>query len=197
MYLYFIPLLGAFIGWFTNWATIRLLFRPLRPVNLGFVQLQGIFPKYQQQWAQQLGHTVATQFFSFDTIRTRLTDPAQIKAIMPVVETHLDTFLREKLPKAMPVLAMFIGDSTVNQIKGVLIAELDHLFPLLIHQYVHNLERDINIREMVETRISALSAAELETALHARLRKPLQAMLWLGAGIGFVTGLVQLALALT
>ncbi|PUZ22513.1 Protein of unknown function [Chitinophaga costaii] len=196
MYLYFIPLLGAFIGWFTNWATIRLLFRPLRPVNLGFIKLQGIFPKYQQQWAQLLGDTVATQLFSFDAIRTKLTDPEQIKAIMPVVESHLDTFLREKLPKAMPVLSMFIGDSTVSQIKGVLVEELHHLFPLLIGQYVNNLERDINIQQMVATRISTLSATELEAALHARLRKPLQALLWLGAGIGFVIGIVQLAIVL-
>lgn len=182
MLLYCIPLLGAFIGWFTNWFSIRLLFRSL--------------PKYQQQLARDLGHTVATQVFSFDAIRTKLTDPAQIKSIMPVVETHLDTFLREKLPKAMPVLAMFIGDSTVNQIKGVLVAELDNLFPILIHQYVNNLERDLNIQQLVENKINALDMSTIEAAVREKLRKPLQAMQWMGAGIGLVIGLVQLCLAL-
>ena len=33
-------LLGALIGWFTNWLAIRMLFRPLRPVRiLGFLFL--------------------------------------------------------------------------------------------------------------------------------------------------------------
>lgn len=182
MLLYCIPLLGAFIGWFTNWYSIRLLFRA--------------FPKYQQQLARELGNTVATQLFSFDAIRAKLTDPAQIKAIMPVVETHLDTFLREKLPKAMPVLAMFIGDSTVNQIKGVLVAELDNLFPILINQYVNNLERDLNIQQLVENKINALDITTVETAVREKLRKPLQQMLWMGAIIGLLIGLVQLCIAL-
>lgn len=195
MFLYFIPLLGAFIGWLTNWATIRLLFRPRKPINLGFVKLQGIFPKYQQQWAAQIGNMVATQFFSFDAIRTKLTDPAQIKAILPVVEVHLDKFLREKLPVAMPVLAMFIGDSTVGQIKKVLVDELDSLFPIIIGQYVDNIERDLNIEQIVSNKISTVSAAELENVLHTKLRKPLMAMQLLGAFIGLIIGLVQLWLA--
>jgi hypothetical protein len=97
MSLYFIPLIAAFIGWFANWLTIKLLFRS----NL-------------------------------------LKDSS--KSMLPVVETHMDIFLKEKLPEAMPVFKMFIGESTTSQVKGVFMKEVDTMLPEMINQYLGKLK---------------------------------------------------------
>lgn len=40
-----LAIIGAFIGWMTNVFAIKLLFRPLQPVNILGIKLQGLIPK--------------------------------------------------------------------------------------------------------------------------------------------------------
>jgi uncharacterized membrane protein YheB (UPF0754 family) len=182
MTLYFIPFLAALVGWLTNSITIQLLLRS--------------FAKRQQQLAGQIGKLVAAQLFSFDDIREQLVDPEKIKSIIPVVEIHMDTFLREKLPEAMPVFKMFIGDSTIQQVKQVLVTELDNMFPQIIDQYLRHTQKDLDIESIVSRKIAGLSADKLKSALSASIGKELRLAELGGAIFGFVIGLLQLWIAL-
>ena len=196
--IFFLPLIAALIGWLLNSLATTLLFRPYQPVKIGFITLQGVFPKRQAQLAAGIGTMVAGKAgpFSFAAIKRTLTAPEKIKKIIPLVETHLDAFLRERLPKAMPVLSMFIGDSIVNQIKSHLVAELDTLFPVLINQYLDNAEKDLDLEKMVTEKITAISAEELERTVHRLLPAALRQFKWLGALTGFITGLVATGISL-
>ncbi|TWF41262.1 uncharacterized protein DUF445 [Chitinophaga polysaccharea] len=193
--IFFLPLIAALIGWLLNSLATTLLFRPYQPVKIGFITLQGVFPKRQAQLAAGIGAMVAGSF-SFEDIKRKLTDPEKIKKIIPLVETHLDSFLRERLPKAMPVLSMFIGDSIVNQIKSHLVTELDTLFPVLISQYLDNAEKDLDLEKMVTEKITAISAEELERTVHRLLPAALRQFKWLGALTGFITGLIAMGISL-
>ncbi|MEV4883801.1 DUF445 family protein [Chitinophaga ginsengisegetis] len=193
--IFFLPLIAAVIGWLLNSLAVTLLFRPYKPVNIGFITLQGLFPKRQTHLANSIGALVAQQF-SFEDIKTKMTDPEKIKKIIPLVESHLDSFLRERLPKAMPVLSMFIGDSIVNQIKTHLVAELDTLFPGLIRQYLDNIEQDLNLEKMIAQKIAGISAAQLETITHNLLSRELKSFKLLGAISGLITGLICMAISL-
>ncbi len=55
MLIYLIPFISAFIGYFTNWIAIKMLFHPKNPVTVLGITFQGIFPKRQKQFAQKLG----------------------------------------------------------------------------------------------------------------------------------------------
>lgn len=193
--IFFLPLIAAFIGWLLNSLAVTLLFRPYKPVKLGFITLQGLFPKKQPQLARSIGTLVAQQF-SFDDIKSKMTDPEKIKKIIPLVEAHLDSFLRERLPKAMPVLSMFIGDSIVNQIKTHLVAELDTLFPVLISQYLDNVEQDLHLEEIISQKITSISAAQLESITHHLLSRELRSFKLLGAISGLITGFICMAISL-
>ncbi len=193
--LYLIPLLTAFTGWFVNRAALWLLFHPVKPINLGFFTLQGAFPKRQPQIAEAIGKAVA-QFISFDDIRTKLTDPEKISALKPVVEEHLDHFLRNKLPQAMPMISMFIGDSTITQIKTTLAAELDLLFPKLIGQFLDKAQADLNPAALVTSKIAGIASEKVEAGLREKMGGALAVMSLLGAGIGLIIGFIQLWIVL-
>lgn len=49
--------------------------------------------------------------------------------ILPLADTHVDDFLRNKLPKKMPVMSMLVGDKTIAQLKAVFMEELQDLLP--------------------------------------------------------------------
>ncbi len=183
MPVYIIPIVTAIAGWLAIFLAVKLLFRR-------------ILPKQQPLIASKLGQLVATQLFSFDAIRAKLSEPEKIKAIMPFVETHLDHFLREKLPKAMPVLSMFIGDSTISQIKGTLVDELNTLFPKIIDQYLQNAQQEFDMEKIVTRKVNEISVAEIEKAVQANMGKELAMLSGFGALVGLLTGLVYLGITL-
>lgn len=196
MIVYLIPFISAFIGWVTNWIAIKMLFHPRQPMNLGLFTLQGIFPKRQRQFAEKLGKLVADELLSFEDIRQKLTDPEKIKKVIPLLEDHLEHFLRKKLPDAMPVLSMFIGDSTIQQIKGVLLTELDSLFPMMIEQYLQSVKDDLDLEHIVREKVAAFSSDKLEQVLISIMSKEFRFVEIIGGVVGFIIGLIQLLITL-
>ncbi|MFN4008226.1 MAG: DUF445 domain-containing protein [Chitinophagaceae bacterium] len=191
-----LPLISAFIGWFTNWIAIKMLFHPKHPINfLGFT-IQGIFPKRQQQFAQKLGKVVSQELLSFDDIAQKVSNPANIDKILPVVDEHIDHFLRVKLADAMPVISMFIGDKTIAQMKGILMEELKTLFPTLMNNYMSNLQHDLDLERIVTEKVAAFSSDKLEQILVAIMSKEFRFVEILGGILGCIIGIVQVFLTL-
>lgn len=193
---YIIPILfSTFTGWFTIWLILTMLFRPHKPVRIFGVTIQGIFPKKQPLIAEKLGQWVGKELFSFAEIEGKVTNPENLEKLKPEIEKHIDDFLRERLPKVFPVISMFIGDKTINQLKGAFLNELEELFPVLMKNYMNKLEQDIDIEKMVREKIAGLSSQKLESILRQSAKKELRQLLLAGAAIGFVIGLLQVAVA--
>src|SRR3982751_2315218 len=105
-----LPIISAFIGWFTNWIAIKMLFHPREPKKILGITFHGIFPKRQQQFAMKLGKLVSNELLSFSELEQKISDPANVEKLLPALEAHIDTFLKEKLPVQIPMLGMLIGE---------------------------------------------------------------------------------------
>lgn len=192
MLIYFlIPLISAFIGWITNLVAIKMLFHPRNPIRIGFFTVQGIFPKRQKQFAEKLGKLVADELLSFEDISGKLSDPEKIASMLPSISDQMDHFLRVKLPDTMPVLSMFIGDNTIEKIKGVFMTEMQLLLPQLIHQYVHSLQNDLDLEKIVTAKVSGFSSDKLEEILNAIMSKEFRFVELIGGVLGLIIGIVQ------
>jgi uncharacterized membrane protein YheB (UPF0754 family) len=191
MLIFLIPVISAFIGWITNLVAIKMLFHPKKPVNLGFYKMQGIFPKRQQQFAEKLGKLVAEELLSFEDISVRLSDPDKIKGMLPGIADQMDEFLRKKLPGSMPVLSMFIGDSTINKIKNVFMDEMEVLLPRIIHQYVDSHKEELDLEKIVANKVSGFSSDKLEEILNSIMKKEFRFVEIIGGVLGFIIGIVQ------
>jgi uncharacterized membrane protein YheB (UPF0754 family) len=193
---YTIPFISAFIHWLTIWMALKLLFHPRQPKKvLGFT-LQGIFPKRQRQIAESLGRIVGQELLSFGDIEKAITDPQNVQRILPLVEEHIDHFLRNKLKETMPMIAMFIGDKTINQLKTVFMKELEELFPIIMRNYVTHLRDDLDLEKMVVEKIAGFSNDRLETMLNEFLTKEFRFVEVIGAALGFLIGLLQIGMTL-
>ena len=196
IWLVLIPLISAFIGWFTNWIAIKMLFHPREPKKILGMTFHGIFPKRQQQFAEKLGKLVSQELLSFSDIEQKITRPENIKKIMPSIEAHIDNFLRNKLSEVFPVISMFIGDKTINQLKEVFISELETIFPSTLKSYMGTLQQDLDLEKIVVEKVAAFSSDKLEAILYQIMAKEFRFVEIIGAVLGFVIGLLQVALTL-
>lgn len=194
MLVYLIPFISAFIGWFTNWVAIKMLFHPKDPVRFLGITFQGIFPKRQQQFAKKLGVVVATELLHFDEIAAHIKNPENLGDLAPFIEKHIDEFLQVKLKEKLPVISMFVGEGTLGKIKEGLMEEISLLLPQLIDQFTGKLATSINIEEMVSSKVSKFSSDKLEEILVSIMKKEFQFVEILGGVLGFIIGLLQILL---
>ena len=195
-WLYTIPFISAFIHWLTIWMALKLLFHPRQPKKILGFTLHGVFPKRQLQIAESLGRIVGQELLSFEDIEQTITNPANVQRILPLAEQHIDNFLRVKLKESMPMIAMFIGDKTINQLKEVFMKELEELFPVIMKNYVTHLKNDLDLEKIVVDKIASFSSDRLETMLNQILTKEFRFVEVIGAALGFFIGLLQIFLTL-
>ena len=48
------PLVGALIGYATNWLAVKMLFRPRQPWGAGVLKFQGVVPRRQEALADSI-----------------------------------------------------------------------------------------------------------------------------------------------
>ena len=195
--LFVIPFISAFIGWFTNWIAIKMLFHPKNPVKILGITFQGIFPKRQIQFAEKLGKLVSEELLSFKDIEVKITNPDNINKLMPYVEEHIEHFLRVKLAEKMPMISMFIGEKTIADLKIVFVSELTILFPVIMKNYMGNLQGELDLEKIVTEKVIGFSSDKLEDILVAIMSKEFRFVEIIGGVLGFLIGILQVILTLS
>ena len=139
MHFLFIPLMTAIFGWFIAWLFVKVLFL---------------------NWKGGISHQIAT--LNFEQLITRETSLKQFDLLKPTLDEHLDDFFNHKLTQKMPMIAMFIGHKTIEQLKEVFIDELKLMFPELVQKLlkgsVKELENAINQKWKKSIEIALLKA---------------------------------------
>jgi uncharacterized membrane protein YheB (UPF0754 family) len=194
-WLLLIPFISAFIGWVTNWVAIKMLFHPREPKRILGIVFHGIFPKRQRQFGEKLGKLISNEFLSFQDIEQRISDPQNLKKIMPVLESHVDDFLKVRLSKELPVISMFIGDKTIDRLKSAFMQEIEELFPVVMKKYAGNLRTELDLEHIVISKVSTFSSDRLEELLYQIMSKEFRFVELIGAVIGFLIGLVQVMIS--
>jgi uncharacterized membrane protein YheB (UPF0754 family) len=194
--LWLIPIISACIGWLIIGLAIKLLFRPKASKKILGIRFQGIFPKNQPQIAAKLGALASTEFLLFEGITAKVTNAENIEKLMPIVETHIDHFLRVKLAEKMPVISMFIGEKTISELKGVFLEELKTLFPTLMESYISHLQKDVDLAQIITQKVASISSDKLEDIFYIIMDKQLRFIKMMGAVLGFIIGLLQIGITL-
>ena len=106
------PLIGAGIGYITNWIAVKMMFRPLKPIKIGKFTLPftpGIIPKNKGRLAEAIGNTVSNDLLTDDDIKNILLSEDIKNKIKESIsnylnsasanETKLDTLICSYMPK--------------------------------------------------------------------------------------------------
>ena len=194
-WLILIPFISAIVGWIIHSLAIKMLFRPYQPKKILGITLQGIFPKRQQAIAQRLGK-FASSSFPLDGIEQKITNPDNLQQIMPLIEEHIDDFLRNRLKEEMPMISMFIGDKTITNLKAMFLKEIETLLPMVMKKYAANLKTELNLEQIITQKVAAFPADKLEAMMYEGLSKEIRSIKMIGAAIGFIIGVIQVLITL-
>lgn len=179
-----LPILTALTGWLSVQLAAYLFFNYA-------------LPRRRQAWTAALAKKVSTEFFDPAVLEQKIADPANYQKIQPMVEIHVDDFLRKGLPKAFPIIGSLIGDRTINQLKEIFLKELETIFPVVMQGYVKNLQEELNLERMIAEKIDGISRETVQTAAYQAIGNGLTKVAALAAALGLLIGLGQLAIVMS
>jgi uncharacterized membrane protein YheB (UPF0754 family) len=191
--LFSIPLITGLIGWLTNWIAIRMLFRPRQPFRFAGISWQGLIPRRKEDLAFQTAEIIETEILQQHAIRNAILSVDIEPHLRGFVERMVEKKLKDKL-SAIPFVGSFINDSTLQMVKGIAIESLQEEMPSLIEKLAGDLESKIQVRHMVQSRMSELDLGALEQIVRRVAKSEFSKIEQLGAILGFVIGLIQMGL---
>ncbi|MGE5421735.1 MAG: DUF445 domain-containing protein [Ignavibacteriales bacterium] len=188
-----IPLISAFIGYLTNVLAIAMLFRPRKPVNILGYQLQGLIPKRQGEMAGKIGEIVERELLSVEELIDHVNTPEMQNKMVDIISERVRARLQEAMPKIVPAnLVRTLGDV----LESVLRREARGLMEQVIESGRAELERKVKVRDIVEDKILAFELAQMETLVKEVAAKELHTIEILGGVLGFIIGLIQVAIVI-
>jgi uncharacterized membrane protein YheB (UPF0754 family) len=194
MLVYTLPLIGALIGWLTNYIAIKMLFHPKNKVKIFFLSVQGVFPKRQKALARKLGQIVSEELVSAQDVTAHLKEKATSEAVLSHIALKLEEGISKRLPGAFPILAMLKSSDMADKIKNMLLDQMGGLNEELIDKLSGELEEELDVQRIVEEKVSAFSSDKLEEILFSIMRRELKFIELVGAVLGFFIGVAQILL---
>lgn len=186
-------LISTFIGYVTNVVAVKMLFWPRRPINLGFYIVQGVLPKRQAQIAKSLGELVDKELLSLDDVLERINTPEIQEKLVGKVSEVMKDRLGELLPRMIPGRLIQLIVDTLDKIMR---QESANMIDELFTSGREYLTEEIQISKIVEEKVNAYDLDQLEVIIKGISAPELTFIEVLGGVMGFIIGLVQVAIIL-
>ena len=190
------PLMGALIGWGTNYLAVKMLFHPRRRIHFGPFGIQGVFPNRQEAFARKLGQLVSSELFTVAEVTTRLESFATSPEALDQLVQRLQAAAWDRLQEQAPLLTYVLKPSHLRQILLGCLPEIKKVLQELTDSLSRQLQRDLDVHQIVEDKIAAFSVEKLENVVMAIMRRELRAIEIMGGVIGFLVGMLQTLIAL-
>lgn len=206
--IYFItfPLIGGFLGWFTNYLAVKMLFHPKKPITFLKVRLgkiatqgitvQGIFPKRQGQIAQKIGKVVSTELLSFQDLTKNIISDDSLDAIYEQIDNGLEYLIEVKLIEKYKLLSLITNKKLRRDLREQTMEEVRLRIPELINYQIEKMEEKIDVEAIISSKFSQLSSDRLEQVMKEILSKEFKFIELLGGVIGVLVGLVQVIIVI-
>jgi uncharacterized membrane protein YheB (UPF0754 family) len=186
------PLVGGIVGLGTNWLALQMIFRPIEPKRYaGLVTYQGMFPRRQAEIAADYGRITAREILTPANLLRLVTEGEAGTRIAQVVLTKVS----ERVDAARPMVEMLtqteVTDAQLASVKTMVVARVTESVPDLQPEIEAYLEEQLQVGELVESKLKAMPKLEFERLLRGIFEQDEWILIAIGGALGVGVGLLQ------
>ncbi len=187
-----IPAIGGVIGYVTNWLAVKMIFRPIRPVSVLGIKVQGLVGRRQKDLAASIGRVVGQHLLSHDDVVQAFGKIDFEKVLGDVLESGLAPKIAQL--RGLPLIGGFLTPERVDDIKKSLIkGVLDRRETILLH-LEDAVENGLDVAAIVERKMTDFSVEKVESIILEVANRELRAIEVLGGVLGVLIGVGQVLL---
>jgi uncharacterized membrane protein YheB (UPF0754 family) len=177
-------------GYFTNFMAVQLLLKPVRPINILGIKIQGLLPRRQADLADRISEAIAREFLTGKDIAAFLSqihpEEALRRLFMEKWEANIGEILGEH-----PFISMFLSTGKLNAIRDKIADILTRESGGLLDGLLASLEGKLDLREILRRNILAFDVTKLNGIIEEIGYREFREIAWVGAAIGLAIGTVH------
>ncbi|MFQ5427676.1 MAG: DUF445 domain-containing protein [Thermodesulfobacteriota bacterium] len=184
------PIIGALIGWLTNFVAIKLLFRPLKPVAVLGFRFQGLIPKRRKEIARSIAGTIEREVISSEDITGLLSGIDWESEVEGMIHDLVERRLGSEKVSSIPVIGL-ASKEIRRQLKRRLTKDIIRHIDKKKHELAGRFKDGIDIKELMVSRIDNMNFERFEALLTGFISRELKHLEYLGGLMGLLIGLAQ------
>jgi len=211
------PLLGAFIGYITNYLAIKMLFRPFEEKRIFGIRVPftpGLIPKRRKEIASAIGETIEKHLLTKENLHRLFEESGYKERLKKRIEIILEDMvneiiidIREGLKEGVSlgkfniktafVAVAFekivdrVGDRVKEKLKEKLLERASDSIERNIEEELPQLLSRLDVKKMVQDTFLEMDIETLEKIVIGFSEKQLKYITYTGAVLGFIIGLLQ------
>ncbi|WP_171061279.1 DUF445 domain-containing protein [Acinetobacter calcoaceticus] len=191
-YPWMLPMFGGFVGFFSDWIALQMMFRPLYPKKIFGYTWQGLFIKRQNEVAADYAALISKQLLTSRHMMEELFSGTHSDRVIDLVNRHVKQEIDMQAGVIRPLVVYAIGGEKYQNMKSQVAERIMQRLPETM-KYVESYAEDaMNIRSTLIERMQKLTPSEFEGMLRPAFKEDEWSLIAVGAVLGFVVGELQI-----
>ncbi len=189
-----LPIAGVLIGYTTNLLGIWMIFQPVEPRRIGPFVLQGLFLKRQPEVAGVYADIIADDIVTMENIGDELLRGRRADRTRQMIETAMRPAVDRAVGAARPAVRVAVGTREYDSIRESVATETVRYAITPMKDPEFSRRQSDRVRAMIAERMRELPPADFSEMLRTAMREDEWLLYLHGAVLGFVAGLIHLAI---
>lgn len=191
-----LPAFGGFVGFFSDWIALQMMFRPLRPKKILGVTIQGLFIKRQNEVAADYAALISKQLLTSRNMMEELFSGTHSDRVIELVSRHVKQEIDLQAGIVRPLVVYAMGGEKYQRLKEQVATRILAQLPETMKHVESYAEDAMDIRNTLVTRMQQLTPEEFEGMLRPAFKEDEWSLIIVGAVLGFLVGEMQIHLML-
>ncbi len=187
-----LPAFGGFVGLFSDWLALQMLFRPLNPKKIMGYTLHGLFLKRQQEVAGDYAALISKQMLTPGIMMEELFNGPRSDRVINLLQKHVRRVVDEQAGLARPLVLYAVGTERYIQMKQSVAERILEKLPETMKHMEEYAEDAMDVRNTLIMRMKQLTPTEFEGMLRPAFKEEEWILITVGAVLGFLVGEMQI-----
>ena len=188
---WFLPLTGLFIGWFTNWAALKMVFEPQQPKTVGPLRWQGLFLMRQAEVSEAYAGFFADRILHPQALVDAVLRGPASDRLMSLLLRYVSESVDHASGTARPLLQLAVGTQEWRALKHTISGRLAERVPQELDRLHDYTEEAMDLDAELSSRLKELEPEQFEQVLRPLFRQDERTLIVVGAILGGIAGCIQ------
>lgn len=182
-----LPAAGLLVGYITNFLAIKLIFRPVDPINVVGFRLQGLFHKRKLEVSAGIAAMISARILNAENIvKTSMNSP-NVEKMHQIVERHIGALVDNH-----PMIPLVVPADKRPALRAELLGRIRSDWAEPGGFFYTFAEKAVDLKTELHTRLAALDNDSYEGILRPPFQEDEWKLIAAGAVLGFIAGVLQL-----
>lgn len=191
-----LPTFGVLVGLATNWIALQIIFRPVEPIRIGPLVLQGLFLKRQREVARVWCKIVTEEILTLEKISDNMLNGPHSERTRELISGHVEGVIDKALSNNRAAIELIVGPNKLGRVRSSISDKAIAVFGMPFNDAAFAEDRRQVVENMLFEKMVAMSPEEFQDLLRPAFQEDEAKLIAVGGALGAMAGFIQLGLFL-